>query len=171
MTEKKKFWDVIRKSTVVLIFVIVSISAISLFASGEYFSGHTPGKDSVINVRKFTVSVNISSPVALQAESVYAEYNGAAVSTVLYKGDAATGTISFNVSAVPNGINTVKVQIKDINQNVLEDEWSFFVDTTAPTISTLRPGNNATVSVLKQVSAQIADNYEVNWDKIGRAHV
>ncbi len=134
----------------------------------------TPTKGSTIAITNPVVSLYIADRLEeLDDRSVSARLNGQTVNAVFeyttmydacggYLGiNKKEGTVRFNASGLAQGLNTVEISISDKAGNVLNETWSFTVD-SLPQSSQWTPAKNSTVStsapaISLYVAAKAAD--------------
>jgi hypothetical protein len=81
----------------------------------------------------------------------------------------ATGTQYVPPSDMPQGLHTVILIVPDLYGNTRTASWTFRVDTTAPTISSISPSNGATLQIFGDtvtISASFSDNAEISMGSI-----
>jgi hypothetical protein len=162
--------------------VVIFAFAMIVAASSGAFSSHKPGKGTTVSTANPKVSVYVTHDAKLDAGSVWAELNGAAVeATFLHKGywtedydtgemtytvtDEKEGTLTVSPGKLDDGLQTVTAGIRDMTGNELQDTWSFTV-AEKPKFSSYYPANNRKQKTLDRVSVVITDNTAVDWGSV-----
>jgi hypothetical protein len=139
----------LRQKTILLITFFLTalvLSTLFVLVADTNFTGHTPAKDTPIKIANPAISTYVKSTNELDDRTVVMKVNTAIVQPTLeygewvndyYEGDIyiisdrKEGTIKFDSTSLPDGLNTVEVNIKDRLGNTLSDSWSFTVTPTA----------------------------------------
>jgi len=121
-------------------------------------SGLTPTDGSVSTTTSVSIGASYSDNVAINVSSVVLMVDGAPVTPT-----TVTATVVSYSATLAEGTHTASLTVKDTSGNAATSSWTFAVDTTAPTISSLAPANGTTMDRKSvTVSASYSDNRAID---------
>jgi parallel beta-helix repeat protein len=113
-----------------------------------------PPDGSTTNDNTPTISANYSDPSGINVSSVVLKVDG--IDVTFSATVTASGVIYLPLTALPNGIHTVYLEVKDNYDNFAIAIWTFTVDTTPPIITNLQPPD---ASITNNSTPMIGANY------------
>jgi hypothetical protein len=171
----------LRQKTVLLItlfFTALILNTFFVHAADTNFTWHTPAKNTTIKIANPVISTYVKGTNDLVDRTVVMKVNTAIVQpTFEYKGewvndyeegdiyiisDRKEGTIRFDSTKLPDGLNNVEVSMKDWSGNILSDSWSFTV-TEPPKFEYISPAAGSEQVSVNQLSVKVSDNSQVDW--------
>jgi len=135
---------------------------ITIDTTAPVISGLTPADGTISASTSVSIGASYSDNVAINVSSVVLTVDGVAVTPT-----TVTATAVSYSATLTEGTHTVSLTVKDTSNNVATSSWTFAVDTTAPTISSLAPANGTTVdSTSVTIGASYSDNVAINVSSV-----
>jgi parallel beta-helix repeat protein len=124
-----------------------------------------PPDTSTTNDSTPTISADYSDPLGIDVNSVLLMVNGVNVTSFA---TVTAGDVSYLPGlALPDGIHTVYLEVRDNGGNLATATWSFTVEATPPTITNLQPPDGSTTNDNTTIiSADYSDPSGINVSSV-----
>lgn len=148
----KRYWQTLLFLWVFMALAVILNHTVAASGSSAAFSGHSPGRDTIVTVASPRVTVYISAPADLNSVSAGAQLNGSPVPASFEAAmvwvpdefgepgdnmlvtDLRQGLITVHAPTLANGTYNIEVTIRDVGGNIFRETWTFTV-AAAPVIS------------------------------------
>jgi hypothetical protein len=130
-------------------------------------STFAPANHSSISSTRPLISATFNDTTGVNVSGVAARLNLIDITSSVHV--TATGIQYVPPSDLGQGLQTMTLIVPDLAGNTATMSWVFRVDTIAPTISSISPGNGATIQTFTdsvKISASYSDNAEVSTSSI-----
>jgi hypothetical protein len=125
-------------------------------------SGLRPANGTASSITSVNIGASYSDNVAINVSSVILNVDGVAVTPT-----TVTATAVSYSATLTEGMYTASLTVKDTSGNAATSSWTFAVDTTAPTISSLAPANGTIIeSKSVTISASYSDNGAIDISSV-----
>jgi parallel beta-helix repeat protein len=124
-----------------------------------------PPDASTTNDNTTIISADYNDPSGIDVSSILLELDG--IDVTLFATITASGVSYIPVTALPDGVHTIYLEVRDIYGNLATIMWNFTVDTLAPIISNLQPPDLSTTNdSTPMISADYNDLSGINTSTV-----